>query len=205
MILECVVVGQLEVNCYVLAAGAGRQALIIDPGDDEEKIFAVLERNKLTPGLVVNTHGHCDHIGCDDSFGVQVCIHALDAPMLASPKLNLSVVLGEFCKVRARIRELGDAQEIELDGCRLQVMHTPGHTPGGICLLMKGPETGRLFSGDTLFSGSVGRSDLQGGDGRALQRSLRSLAALPDATAVFPGHGPSTTIGKEKQENPFLR
>lgn len=203
MILETVVVGELGVNCYILAAS--KRALIIDPGADDERICAILDRHGLVPGLVVNTHGHYDHIGCDDCFGVEVCIHKDDAPMLRDPKLNLSVVLGDFYKVHSKVRTLDDGQEVTLDGIRLEVIHTPGHSPGGICLLLKEPQGGILFSGDTLFCGSVGRTDLPGGDGRLLQKTMRGkLAQLPDDTIVYPGHGPSSTIGREKRLHLFL-
>jgi hydroxyacylglutathione hydrolase len=219
MILETLTVGSLEVNCYVVAAAEKRtalspaqseapgraRALIIDPGDDEEKIIAVLERHHLVPGLVVNTHGHYDHIGCDDCFGVDVCIHTGDAAMLKEPSRNLSVLMGDFYKVRSRIRILEDRQEIRLDGVCLRVIHSPGHTPGSICLLMEEPESGILFSGDTLFHGGVGRTDFHGGSEQALFRSLRdTIMILPDATVVYPGHGPSSTIGREKKNNPFI-
>jgi hydroxyacylglutathione hydrolase len=206
MIRETLVVGPLEVNCYVLAAAPGRKALIIDPGDDDEKIVAALERRQLQPGLVVNTHGHYDHIGCDDCFGVEVCIHRADAPMLKEPKLNFSAMMGDFYKVRSKIRQLEDGQEVVLDGLRLRVIHTPGHSAGSICLLLEEPEAGILFSGDTLFRGGVGRSDLQGGDELALQRSLQEkLLVLPAETLVYPGHGRPSTLGREKSENPFIR
>ncbi|MGE5308429.1 MAG: MBL fold metallo-hydrolase [Deltaproteobacteria bacterium] len=205
MILEKVVVGQLEVNCYVLAEAPGKKALIIDPGDDDEKIIAALERHHLVPGLVVNTHGHYDHIGCDDSFGVDVCVHSADAAMLTEPKLNLSVVLGDFYKVRSKIRLLSDGQEIGLDGLLLKVIHTPGHTRGGISLLLQKPRGRVLFSGDTLFFAGVGRADLYGGDEKQLIHSIREkLLVLDPETEVYPGHGPETSIGREKERNPFL-
>jgi glyoxylase-like metal-dependent hydrolase (beta-lactamase superfamily II) len=205
MILERVVVGSLEVNCYILASEPGKKALIIDPGGDEDKVFAALEKRKLEPGLVVNTHGHYDHIGCDDSFGVDVCVHEKDAPMLRDPRLNLSVLLGDFYKVRSRTRLLEEGQEVELDGIRLAVIHTPGHSAGSICLRLVLPEEAVLFSGDTLFCQGVGRADLGGGDERQLMESIRKkLLCLPPETVVYPGHGPSTTIGREKAGNPFL-
>lgn len=205
MILETIVVGPVEANCYVLAADKQRKALIIDPGGDEEKILACLERHRLSPGLVVNTHGHYDHIGCDDCFGTDVYIHKDDLAMLTDPKLNFSVFIGDFYKVRSRVRTLEDRQEISLDGLLLEVIHTPGHSAGSVCLLLKKPETGILFSGDTLFRQGVGRTDLPGGNEGALRRSLaEKILSLPDSTVIYPGHGPASTIGREKLGNPFI-
>ena len=205
MLIEVIPVGALEANCYVLAAGKKRRAVIIDPGEEEEKIFRVLEKRGLAPALVVNTHGHYDHIGCDDNFGVPVMIHKDDLQMLLDPKLNFSVMMGRFCKVRSRIQTVKQGDEITEDELVLEVIHTPGHSPGGISLLLKAPETGIVFTGDTLFRQGVGRSDLAGGSEKQLFKSIREkLLTLPDETIIYPGHGPASTIGEEKKNNPFL-
>ena len=205
MILESVSVGELEVNCYIVAASKDREALIIDPGDDEAKIKKVLHKHGLKPGLVINTHSHYDHIGCDDKFGVAVYAHRLDAGALKNPQGNLSALFMRSYRVESEIREVEEGDIISCDGVELEVIHTPGHTPGGICLLMKKPQGDILFSGDTLFYRGVGRADLPGGNEEVLISAIREkLFILPDQTAVYPGHGPSSSIGMEKQSNPFF-
>jgi hydroxyacylglutathione hydrolase len=205
MILETVVVGPMEVNCYVLASGKNRKAVIIDPGDDENKIRKVLERHSIHPAVVINTHGHYDHIGADDVFGVPVCIHSLDAGMLVDSKRNYSAFLSSPFKVSSIIKELEDKQKIKLEDIELQVLHIPGHTHGGIALVLKSPQDKIVFSGDSLFWGSIGRTDL-GGSEELLVRSIKEkLLSLSDDTIVYPGHGPATSIGEERANNQFLR
>lgn len=206
MILETVQVGELGVNCYILASAPDRSAVIIDPGSDEDKIKRVLEKNRLKPAFIINTHSHFDHIGCDDKFGVMIYIHRLDAGALKDAKLNFSAFLqGRPFSVKSEIKTLNDKNEIVLDDIKLEVIHTPGHTPGGICLLVKEPATNILFSGDTLFCESVGRTDVSGANELTLLKSIKErLFILPDEVNVYPGHGPFTTIGHEKKHNPFL-
>ncbi|MFC1593218.1 MBL fold metallo-hydrolase, partial [Candidatus Omnitrophota bacterium] len=134
MILETIVVGSYEVNCYILAEDKGAPAIIIDPGSEADKIKKALARHKLTPGLIINTHGHADHIAADDAFGIYVYIHQDDIAFLDDPTLNLSQLLGMPLSIAAPRKALVDKQEITLGRIRLQVLHTPGHTPGGICL-----------------------------------------------------------------------
>ena len=205
MILETVNVGPMQVNCYILACAEGRQAVIIDPGDQAHKIKAVLDKYKLTPGMIINTHGHYDHIGSDDEFGVGVYVHKQDLVMLEDARKNLSASFAVPYKVKSGIKTLEDGEIIKLDCLELEVLHLPGHTPGGIGLLMKKPQTGIVFTGDTLFYHGVGRSDLPGGSQQMLGKSIRGkLFILPEETKVYPGHGPATTIGKEKNNNPFI-
>ncbi len=199
MILETVNVGPMQVNCYILACAEEKKAIIIDPGDQARKINAVLEKHKLHPGMVINTHGHYDHIGCDDKFGVPVYAHKQELAMLTDAGLNLSASFSRAYKVRSEIIALEDKQIIKFDCLELEVMHLPGHTPGGIALLMKKPRTDIIFTGDTLFCRGVGRTDIPGGDQAQLEKSIREkLFILPDATRVYPGHGPATTIGDER-------
>lgn len=206
MILEAVIVGPMEVNCYILAAKENSQALIIDPGAEERKIRKVLDKHKLTPAFIVNTHGHYDHIGCDDSFGVPVYVHAQDAALLRDPQLNLSGLFAYAYSVKSEIRTVEEDEVIELGDIQLKVKHIPGHTPGGMALIMQKPADKIAFTGDTLFCQSIGRSDLAGGDGAQLVRAIKEkLLILPDDTAVYPGHGPASTIGEEKRHNPFLK
>lgn len=205
LILETVIVGPIQSNCYVLAAGHGKKAVIIDPGDDEKKIRSALDRHNLRAGLVALTHGHYDHIGCAGKFGVPVYIHQDDRDFLSDPSLNLSGFFAYPYSLYKDIHILNDGDIIDLDGIQLEVIHVPGHTPGGIALWVKSPERKILFSGDSLFFGSIGRSDLPGSDGKALVEAIkRRLLVLPEETKVYPGHGPSSTIGEEKIDNPFL-
>ena len=199
MILETVNVSPMQVNCYILACAQAGQAVIIDPGDQARKINAVLDKHKLRPSMVINTHGHYDHIGCDDKFGVPVYAHKQELVMLTDPALNLSASFSWPYKVKSEIISLEDKQVITLDCLELEVMHLPGHTPGGIALLMKKPRTDIIFTGDTLFCQGVGRTDLPGGNQLELEKSIRErLFVLPDATRVYPGHGAPTTIGDER-------
>ena len=199
MILETVNVSPMQVNCYILACAEGREAVIIDPGDHAHKINAVLNKHKLRPSMVINTHGHYDHIGCDDKFGVPVYAHKQELALLSDPALNLSASFSWPYKVKSEIISLEDKQVITLDCLELEVMHLPGHTPGGIALLMKKPRTDIIFTGDTLFYQGVGRTDLPGGNQLELEKSIRErLFILPDATRVYPGHGAPTTIGDER-------
>ena len=206
MILETVTVGPYQANCYVLSARAGGEAAIIDPGGDEDKIRRALSRHKLKAQAVINTHGHFDHIGCDDAFGVVIYVHQLDEPLLKDARLNLSYFFSKPYTVgKAAVKTVKDGDCIEIGGMRMEVIATPGHSPGGICLLLKKPVDNMLFSGDTLFFRGVGRTDFPGAKEEDLIRSIREkLLGLRDDTLVYPGHGPSSTIGKEKTGNPFL-
>ncbi|MHB8155196.1 MAG: MBL fold metallo-hydrolase [Candidatus Omnitrophota bacterium] len=203
MILETVNVGPMQVNCYILACASGGQAIIIDPGDQVNKIRAVLDKHRLKPAMVINTHGHYDHIGSDDEFGVLVYVHKNDLPMLIDARKNLSASFSLAYKVNSEIKTLEDKEIIKLDCLELEVIHLPGHTPGGIGLLMKKPQTDIIFTGDTLFYQGVGRSDLPGGSQQQLEKALRErLFILPTNTKVYPGHGSATTIGREKSDMP---
>ncbi len=205
MILESISVGPMQVNCYILAQGSPGKAVIIDPGDQENKIRKALGKHKLKPGLVINTHGHYDHIGCDEKFGVPIYIHSKDLGLLRDSQLNLSGVFSDPYSVSSAVKTLEDKEVIGLGDIELEVMHVPGHTPGGIALFMKKPKEGVLSTGDTLFYRGVGRADLPGGDQRLLMRSIKEkLLSLPDATIIYPGHGPSSTIGAEKENNHFF-
>jgi hydroxyacylglutathione hydrolase len=207
IILERIVVGPVQSNCYILALPGAEEAVIIDPGDDEAKIRKVLNKHKLKPGIVINTHGHYDHIGCDDKFGVCVYIHQDDAAFLKEPDLNLS---GFFAPERyalkdSVIKEVREKDIISLGKIKLEVIHLPGHTPGGIALLLKEPSGGILFTGDSLFCEGIGRTDFPGASETDLVRAIKEkLFILPEDTVIYPGHGPSSTIKREKNSNPFL-
>lgn len=205
MILEKIIVGPLEVNCYVLASAEFKKAIIIDPGDQKNKILKILQKHNLQPAFVINTHGHYDHIGCDDDFGVPVYAHREDVKLLRDQNLNLSTFLSKAYAVGAEIRVLEDKERVVLDDIELEVIHTPGHTPGGICLLMKKPVDNVLFSGDTLFFEGVGRTDFaQGAEKQLIESIKEKILVLPADVTVYPGHGPATSIGHEKEYNPFV-
>ncbi|MDP2927366.1 MAG: MBL fold metallo-hydrolase [Candidatus Omnitrophota bacterium] len=204
MILETVNVGPMQVNCYILACAQEGLAIIIDPGDEVLKIKAVLDKHRLKPAMVINTHGHYDHIGSDDEFGVAVYVHKKDLPMLVDARKNLSTSFSSAHKVNSEIKTLEDKEIIKLDCLELEVIHLPGHTPGGIGLLMKKPQTDIIFTGDTLFYQGVGRSDLPGGSQQLLEEAIRErLFLLPADTKVYPGHGAATTIAREKSSSSF--
>lgn len=203
MIVERVEVGELGVNCYIVACESTRHAMVIDPGAEAERIAQLIETRGYSLRLIVNTHGHFDHIGGNAHlkarFSPTLAIHGLDACMLADPEANLSWFLPEELSVVSPVadRMLSDGYRVAAGTASLEVIHTPGHTPGSICLLGEGV----LFSGDTLFKDGVGRTDLPGGDGSQLRDSLAAkVFVLPDSTRVCPGHGPETSVGQERED-----
>lgn len=196
-----------EMNCYLVFNEGTREAGIIDPGDEYEKILKNIEDNNLIPKYILLTHSHGDHIGSigklQDRFpNLKLGVHKDEAHMLADPNLNLSgYILREAVSFNADFT-FEDGVEIYLGDEKLTVIHVPGHSPGGACFLVDD----KVFVGDVLFKRSIGRSDLYGGDGSLLVKSIEErLMILPDEYLVFPGHGPDTTIGGERQRNPFLR
>ncbi|MDD5196198.1 MAG: MBL fold metallo-hydrolase [Candidatus Omnitrophica bacterium] len=202
MILEKISVGALQVNCYILASQRDSRAIIIDPGAEARKIQRVLDKYNLKPALIINTHGHYDHIGADNAFNLPVYVHKLDAPMLQDAQLNMSGLFSLPRTVKSEIILLDDMQIVETGGIQLKVVHLPGHTAGGIGLLLQKPAKRIAFTGDTLFCQGVGRWDLAGGSQAALVKSIKEkLFILPDDTRIYPGHGPDSTIGQEKKNN----
>lgn len=199
-------VGSYETNCYLVWDALSREGIIIDPGFEPEKILARVRQLNLSIKALVNTHGHLDHIGGNaaivSQFNCPLCIGAADATLLEDPKLNHSARMRRPVVSPAADRLLRQGDVVEFGHCQLKVAETPGHTPGGISLL----GDGRLFCGDTLFAGAVGRTDLPGGSHQQLLQSICSqLLTLPDETVVLPGHGPATTIGEERKNNPWLQ
>jgi glyoxylase-like metal-dependent hydrolase (beta-lactamase superfamily II) len=206
MILETVCVGPMEVNCYILAEGEDSPAIIIDPGAQARKIKKILDNYGLSPAFIINTHGHYDHIGSDDEFGVPVYAHRKEVPLLKDPKLNLSGFFALPYKVKAEIKILEEGSVLELGDIQLKIMHMPGHSPGGIALLMQKPTDKVAFTGDSLLREGIGRSDLEGGDEVLLIQGIKEkLLILTDDTVIYPGHGPASTIGEEKRNNLYLK
>lgn len=201
MILERIVVGSMEVNCYILGSEKSQEAVVIDPGDDYLKIKEVVDKLKLIPKFIINTHGHMDHIGADDKFNLPIYIHKLDRECLVNPFKNLSAMFGVAYSVKSEIRLLEDADTISIDNFDLKIMHTPGHTQGSICINVNDI----IFTGDTLFLGGVGRTDFPGSsEGKLFDSIRKKLLVFNDETIIYPGHGPDSTIGREKERNPFL-
>ncbi|MCK4995162.1 MAG: MBL fold metallo-hydrolase [Candidatus Omnitrophica bacterium] len=201
LIVEPIVVGELATNCYVLGSNKSKEAIVIDPGADSRAIKAVLTRNGLSLNCIILTHGHYDHIGALDDFNVPVYIHADDLEFMKNSSMNLSSSFGLDEKFDAVFRAVKDGENITVTDMEILVIHTPGHTPGGICLQIGAI----LFSGDTLFRNGIGRTDLPGGSFEQIEHSIKErLFAFNDDIIVFPGHGPATTIKEEKEGNCFL-
>ena len=210
MNIKGLAVGPLQANCYLLWDKPGGSVAIIDPGGDPEAIISVIEEEKLIPVVLINTHGHIDHIAANraikERYDIPLLIHSEDAACLTNPDLNLSALgLGSIDSPPCD-RELQDGAEIAVGEIMLKVISTPGHSPGGICLLMARPDQPDIIiTGDTLFAGGVGRTDFPGGSWSQLMASIQNrLLSFPDETIIFPGHGPHSTIGEERNSNPFL-
>jgi len=204
VICKKLVVGPLATNCYIVGAESTNEGMIVDPADEAEKILANVKNLGLEVKLIVLTHGHLDHTGAvkevKEATGAEVAIHTDDAESLQDQSLGLAFGL-VYPAPPAPDRLLKGRDSIDFGDLHFTVIHTPGHTPGGICL----PGHGVVFSGDTLFNYGIGRYDLPGGDYRQLMNSIQTkLMVLPDETIVYPGHGPDTTIGTERRSNPFL-
>lgn len=206
MIIKKLEVGPIMANCFIVGCENTKEAVVIDPGDDADRILMTLAKSGLKVMYLINTHGHFDHVGANkrmkDVTGAKLAIHPDDEPML--DRLSQSAMMFGLSAEDSPPADilLKDGDEIKFGDISLTVIHTPGHSKGGICLFTKG----HLFAGDTLFQGSIGRTDLQGGDYDALIASIKNrLLPLDDDTVVYTGHGPETTIGSEKQMNPFLR
>ena len=195
-------VGPMECNSYIVGCDKTKDAVVIDPGADAERIKSLADKKGLKIRYVINTHGHGDHIGANGAFNVPILIHGLDEDCLTDPAKNLSSMFFFNISSPKAARLLEDGDTIEFGACRLSVIHTPGHTPGSISLKM-GDE---VFTGDTLFRGGIGRTDLPNGDETMLLRSIRDkLMVLGDDTKIYPGHGPDSTIGEERRNNPFIK
>jgi hydroxyacylglutathione hydrolase len=208
MIRETFPVGMLQCNCSILGDEASREAIVIDPGDDIPRIMALVAKHGFTVKQIVVTHAHIDHIAGAKQLkaltGAPILYNQADLPLVAIMDEQAGWLgLTTTPEVAEPDADLVDGHVVGVEGLAGTVIHTPGHTPGSICLYL--PEESLLIAGDTLFAGSVGRTDLPGGDERMLLRSIKGrLMVLPEETLVIPGHGELTQIGREAEENPFL-
>lgn len=199
------VVGELDVNCYIIGEGEKNEWAVIDPGGDAEKILDVIRHRHIPVKFIINTHGHPDHTGANSrvkkATGAPLYIHKDDANMLSGLFVQLARSTGIKGASSTPDYFLKDGEELFLGDTALRIIHTPGHTRGGICILTDCA----IFTGDTLFAGSIGRTDLPGGSLSTLLKSIKErLFLFPDELVVYPGHGPKTTLGEEKHHNPFL-
>ena len=198
-------VGPLQVNCFVVACQKTREAMVIDPGGEGPQILHLAESSGYQVKQIVNTHGHFDHIGANqqvkDATGAVLMMHEADLPMLQNARNHAQAYGLTVSPSPDPDKFLNEGDVFSVGEQSFSVFHVPGHSPGSICLL----SDGHLFVGDVLFAGSIGRTDLPGGDFDALVEGVREkLFRLPAETIVHPGHGPDTTIGREKQMNPFV-
>ncbi len=204
MILERLEVGPFAANCYLVACAETKEAVIIDPGAEGRRIIKRVHDLGLKVKYIINTHAHIDHVGANaevkEAFNAPVLVHAADAPLLRSPQASMALFMGQS-KVTPPDWTLEEGDLLEAGTLRIKVLETPGHTPGGISLDINGV----LFTGDTLFACSIGRTDFPGGSFRQIIKSIKEkLLSYPDDTRVFPGHGPPTSVGDERLYNPFL-
>jgi hydroxyacylglutathione hydrolase len=205
VILERIIVGDLETNCYIYGSSKEKEVVVIDPGGHVERILAVLYGLTAQVRYIVNTHGHVDHIVANRALkkrtGAEILIHRLDSEMLIDSRKNFSDMLALPITSPPADRLLEGGDIITVGDLELKVLHTPGHSPGGMTLL----SDGLAFTGDTLFAGAIGRWDFPGASYNLLLASVRNkLLVLDENTIIYPGHGPSSTIGAEKRYNPFF-
>jgi hydroxyacylglutathione hydrolase len=207
MIQKGLIVGLLEVNCYILGDEETKEAVVIDPGGDEDAILDVLNHHKLQLKLIIDTHGHFDHVDANqplkEATGAKIAIHEADARMLAQPSSEAMFFTGNRLRLSQADILLKENDILTFGQYRLKVLHTPGHTPGGISLLLE--DHPYVYVGDLLFAGSIGRTDFPGGDYDALINAVRTkIFPLGDSYTVYPGHGPVTTVDQERKYNPFF-
>jgi hydroxyacylglutathione hydrolase len=208
MICETLPVGPLQCNCTILGDEQSREAIVVDPGDNIPGILVLLAKHTLTVKQIVITHAHIDHIAGAQQLkritGAPILYNQHDLPLVAMMDIQAGWLNIPTPEVAPPDADLSDNQTVKIHGLTANVLHTPGHTPGSLSLYL--PDQSLLLAGDTLVAGGVGRTDLPGGDSRTLIRSIQNrLLTLPDETIVIPGHGPNTSIGQERETNPFLQ
>ena len=200
-------VGLIMTNCYLVQNGK-KEAALIDPGAQPDKILRYLKAEGLALKMILLTHGHFDHMGGVDGilkeYDVPVYIHPQDEEMTKTPSQNASMEFGGPGITCCTSRIYGEGDEIPFGDITFRVLHTPGHTQGSVCLLAEGGEESALFTGDTVFAGSVGRTDLYGGSYPQIAASARRIDALPKNYRLLPGHGEETTLDYEREQNPYL-
>ncbi len=203
--LLTLVVGPIQTNCYMLCDKKSRKTAVIDPGEDAERIIKRLEYNKFTPAAIINTHGHADHITANrlliEVYKIPLYVHPEEAEFLSEPELNYSAQNGVSITSPKADKWVKGGDVIEVGELKLKVIDAPGHTPGGIMLQCED----LLFTGDTLFCGDVGRTDLPGGDQEQLEQTLKIFKTLPEDLKILPGHGPSCILKEELKHNPYLQ
>lgn len=199
--LAAFTVGMLEENCYILADPDTKEACLIDPGAEPNRIKDALGKSGFNLNFIINTHGHGDHIAANGAFAAPIYIHRLDKDFLKDPAKNMSLAFVFTVSSPAASRLLEDGDVLALGSLKLVVIHTPGHTPGSISIKVDDV----IFTGDALFRGAIGRTDFDYGDEAVLLKSIRQrLLVFEDDTVIYPGHGASSTIGEERRSNPFL-
>ncbi len=206
MVIKKLVVGDLQTNCYVLGDEKSKEGVVIDPGGDVEDIEKVIQKEGLIIKCIILTHGHADHIAALTELkkrtNALILIHPADSDMLVDPTYNLSIFTGQDLICPKADKFLDDGDKVQVGGFELEVLHTPGHSPGGISLFTDK----MIFTGDALFYGGIGRTDFPGASHNQLMNSIREkILTKPDDTVVYSGHGPETTIGEEKRNNPWIR
>jgi len=205
VIFEYLVVGAVGANCYIIGCEETGEGVVVDPGGDGPAILRLVRERGLKVKYIIDTHGHVDHISANgqvkEATGAPILIHELDAPMLTDASRNLSFFAPRPVRGPAADRTLRNGEVVQVGNLKLEVIHTPGHTPGGISLRLGD----KVLTGDTLFAGSIGRTDFPGGSYTTLIDSIKQkLLPLGDEIEVYPGHGPPSTIGEERATNPFL-
>ena len=203
-------VGDLAANCHMVSSGRGSECIVVDCGGEAARVAELICERELEPVMLVSTHAHADHIAGNAELlqgfnGLVLAGHPAEADWYGRPSLNLSYFLGRSVKSPRPDRDVVEGDTCELAGAEIKVLHLPGHSPGSIGLLFDVSGGKGLIGGDVLFAGGIGRTDLHGGDSAQLARTINDkVLKLPDSTVVYTGHGPETTVGEEKRNNPFI-